>query len=145
MIRGKQGQPREDIGQYLPLLRAYVKEHLRREEAVRYPKGTGTGLGLAEAGPDVQSGEGPFPPDGAWKNLSGMESPAVQRYYRSWEKKRSVTRTFSSEVTRMAEEQFARASAFYLPAGIDKRTYGRLSEQEVCNRLKKRINGYRST
>ena len=139
MIRGKQGQPRTDIGQYLPLLRVYVREHYR-QDAVRYPKGTEPGLGLAEA-----QAEETLPPDGAWKNLSGMESPAVQRYYRSWEKKRSVTRTFSSEVTRMAEERFARASAFYLPAGIDKRTYGRLSEQEVCYRLKKRINRYRST
>ena len=55
-----------------------------------------------------------------------MESPAVQRYYRSWEKKRSVTRTFSSEVTRMVKDQFSGASAFYLPAGIDKRTYHKI-------------------
>ncbi len=125
MIRGKQGQPRADIGQYLPLLRAYVKEHYR-QEAVRYPKGTESGLGLAEGRPEAQAGEGPVLPDGAWKGLSGIESPAVQRYYRSWEKKRSVTKTFSSEVTRRVEEQFARASAFYLPAGIDKRTYHKI-------------------
>ena len=50
----------------------------------------------------------------------------MKRYYHSWEKKKAVTKTFSSEVTRMVREKFPKASAFYLPAGIDKRTYHKI-------------------
>ncbi len=126
MLRGKQGQPRADIEGYLPRLRAYIKEHFRPEAAARYPEKPEARLGMAEKSPRAQAAEGPVSPEGAWKQWPALESPAMQDYYRSWEKKKSVTKTFSSEVNRRVEGQFAKASAFYLPAGIDKRTYHKI-------------------
>ena len=126
MIRGKQGQPRADIERFVPLLRAYAKEHYRPGAAVRYPAGSEARLSVAEAGPGARAAVEQALPEDARKQWSALESPAMQRYYRSWEKKKSVTKTFSSEVSRRVEEQFAKASAFYLPAGIDKRTYHKI-------------------
>ena len=60
------------------------------------------------------------------KNPELMDSPAVRRYYHSWEKRNALLKSFSSEVARLVEEKFRKPSAFYLPAGIDKRTFHRM-------------------
>ena len=124
MFRGKYGRPAADIDRYLPELRAYAK-------ARREPNKTGPAPfplpGRAEATlkePDQDSL--PLPTGEIQKDPSLLDSPAMRRYYRSWEKQEAVTKTFSSEVMRMVDERYAKASAFYLPAGIDKRTFHKI-------------------
>lgn len=132
MFRGKLGAPAADLDRYLPELRAYAKEH-RQETGGEHcpfpPAEAGTGIRFSRA--DVVLDESdrerlPVDPAEARRDLSLLDSPAMKRYYHSWEKKKSVTRTFSSEVMRMVKERYTKMSAFYLPAGIDKRTFHKI-------------------
>ena len=57
---------------------------------------------------------------------AGWNETGVKEQYRKWEKEQAVRKTFSSEVVRMVGEKFRKAPDFYLPAGIDKRTYHKI-------------------
>ncbi len=59
------------------------------------------------------------------QDISPDESSVKQEYI-DWEKTNSVRKSFSSEVVRRVDRQFPRPSAFYNPAGIDKRTYHKI-------------------
>ena len=133
MFRGKLGIPAADPDRYLPELRLYVREHYQRkpEADIRYS------LPVEDQKRHRYSPEGtlldetdrermPVSPAEAQRDLSLLDSPAMKRYYRSWEKKKAVTTTFSAEVTRMVQERFRKASEFYLSAGIDKRTFHKI-------------------
>ena len=130
MFRGKLGTPAADTERYLPELRTYVKanfECLPDVTFLRIPRETEKHCNTAEKADGGRSVESlPFQPAEAEKNLSLLDSPAMKRYYRSWEKKESVTRTFSSEVMRMVTDQFQKTSDFYVPACIDKRTFHKI-------------------
>ena len=52
-------------------------------------------------------------------------SPAAQEYP-AWEKKNSEYKSFSSEVMRMVNEKYRKASDFYHAAGMDKRTFHKI-------------------
>ena len=55
------------------------------------------------------------------------DSPALKKTYHAWEKKNAEYRSFSSEVTRMVKEKYRKPSEFYRAAGIDKRTWHKIS------------------
>lgn len=132
MFRGKIGVPAADADKYLPELRSYVKAHYEpgRKMEIRFPlPPSGSNIRFSTARVSLDESENdpmPFRPHEAQKDLSLLDSPAMKRYYHSWEKKKSVTSTFSSEVMRMVKEKYEKASAFYLPAGIDKRTFHKI-------------------
>ena len=129
MFRTGQNVPAVDIDQYLPELRAYVKAHTRPEEKpeaghpfpedVRYSRAP---VFYEEPGENDM----PVYPEEIRKDMSLLDSPAMKRYYHSWEKKESVAKTFSSEVMRMVNKKYIKMSSFYLPAGIDKRTFNKI-------------------
>ena len=124
MFRGKLGQPLADIDRYLPEVRVYVRERLRRLEAVSCDV-----MALRAEGPRRGDPESmPFRPDEMKRNLSLLDSPAMTDYYNAWKGRESVSRTFSSEVRRMVGEKYKKTSDFYLPAGIDKRTFHKLQK-----------------
>ncbi len=55
------------------------------------------------------------------------DSPEMEYTYHAWERKNSEYKSFSSEVVRLVQERFKKASVFYHAAGIDKRTYHKMS------------------
>lgn len=61
------------------------------------------------------------------RNKLPYDSPEMENTYHAWEKKNSEYRSFSSEVARLVRERFKKASEFYHAAGIDKRTYHKIS------------------
>ena len=63
----------------------------------------------------------------ARENRLPYDSPEMEDTYHAWEKKNSEYRSFSSEVVRLVRERFIKASVFYHAAGIDKRTYHKIS------------------
>ena len=63
----------------------------------------------------------------AKKDMGMYDSPALKNTYHAWEKENAEYRSFSSEVTRMVKEKYKKPSEFYRPAGIDKRTWHKIS------------------
>ena len=63
----------------------------------------------------------------AEKDMGLYDSPALKNTYHAWEKENAEYRSFSSEVTRMVKEKYKKPSEFYRPAGIDKRTWHKIS------------------
>jgi len=63
----------------------------------------------------------------AEKDMALYDSPALENTYHAWEKKNSEYKSFSSEVVRMVKERYRKTSEFYKAAGIDKRTYHKIS------------------
>ena len=135
MFGRKKTLPSVDPGQYLPQLRAYAKEHYKKPEEKKHSPPSGFRFSKASVGEIRYS----ISDDGlhdefktmmssivARKDFSALGSPAMKKYYHSWEKKTAVTKTFSSEVMRLVKERYRKASAFYLPAGIDKRTFHKI-------------------
>ena len=134
-FRGKNRAPEADADRYLPELRQYVQKHYRPKHAPgavrKYTSAGSRGdqprFSTAEEILDEKDTDyNPLYISEALKRMDPMDSPAMRRYYRSWEKKKAVTKSFSSEVTRMVGERFRKASAFYIPAGIDKRTFHKI-------------------
>ena len=126
-----------DASQYLPQLKAYAKEHYKKpEEKKKHSFPEGIRYSVADIGePSCNISDDDRIADefqrsissiAARKDLAALESPAMKKYYHSWEKKASVTKTFSSEVMRLVNERYRKASAFYLSAGIDKRTFHKI-------------------
>ena len=147
MFRAREKLPAPGIAERLPDLIAYVRERYKPEKKkVRTPGPASgkTGYGIAEPEKTIEqepSGEGvrySLSSDlqeeiemrsllrRSGKDLALLDSPAVKKYYRSWERKNSVRKTFSSEVMRMVRSKFRKASSFYNPVGIDKRTFHRM-------------------
>ena len=134
MFRVKAFPPAADAGKYLPELRAWAKERYKPKAGseVQYslaPAEPGDRAGLSASDRILDETEGEKLDallKSAGKDLAVFDSPAMKRYYHSWEKKKSVTRTFSSEVMRMVKKRFGKTSEFYLPAGIDKRTFHKI-------------------
>ena len=133
MFRRKSVEPAVDMEKALPELRAYAKEHYKPKpkaevryslpafdtEHIRYSIAD---VGLNETEKDQM----PVAPGEVKRDPSLLDSPAMKRYYHSWEKKEAVTKTFSSEVMRMVNKKYTKMSAFYRPAGIDKRTFNKI-------------------
>ncbi len=63
----------------------------------------------------------------AKKDMAMYDSPALENTYHAWETKNAEYRSFSSEVVRLVKERFSKTSDFYRAAGIDKRTYHKIS------------------
>ena len=63
----------------------------------------------------------------AEKDMALYDSRALERTYHAWEKKNAEYKSFSSEVVRMVKEKYQKTSDFYHAAGIDKRTYHKIS------------------
>ncbi len=63
----------------------------------------------------------------AKKDMAMYDSKALERTYHAWEKKNAGYKSFSSEVARMVKEKYRKPSEFYRAAGIDKRTYHKIS------------------
>ena len=63
----------------------------------------------------------------AKKDMALYDSPALENTYHAWEKENSEYKSFSSEVVRMVKEKYRKTSDFYKAAGIDKRTYHKIS------------------
>lgn len=133
MFRGKTAGPRKDIDQFLPEMRRYVKERYVARPAPQIKYSIPVSLpgqprfGSGADGPKESDRDRmPVAPAEARKDLSLLDSPAMKRYYHSWEKEKAVARSFSSEVMRLVGEKYPKASAFYLPAGIDKRTFHKI-------------------
>ena len=63
----------------------------------------------------------------AEKDMALYDSRALERTYHAWEKKNAEYKSFSSEVVRMVQEKYRKTSEFYHAAGIDKRTYHKIS------------------
>ena len=63
----------------------------------------------------------------AEKDMALYDSPALENTYHAWEKENSEYKSFSSEVVRMVKEKYKKTSDFYKAAGIDKRTYHKIS------------------
>lgn len=133
MFRTKKAVPAADIEKYLPELYAYAREHYRPvyEDNVSYslPPEPSDSIRYSRADKILDESDKdrmPFSMDEMRKDPAVLDSPAMKRYYHSWEKKKSVTKTFSSEVVRMVREKYAKTSAFYIPAGIDKRTFHKI-------------------
>ena len=129
MFRKKVIVSAENIDQYLPELRSYVQKHIRPEEK---PEGGNTfpeDVRFSRAPvfyEEPEADDTPVNPEDIRRDLSLLDSPAMKRYYHSWEKKESVAKTFSSEVMRMVNRKYIKMSSFYLPAGIDKRTFNKI-------------------
>lgn len=133
MFRKKQQTPALDMEKIMPKLRAYAKEHYKPKpkaeiryslpsydmEHIRFSRAEVT---LNETEKDRM----PVAPGEVKKDPSLLDSPAMKRYYHSWEKKESVTKTFSSEVMRMVNKKYTKMSTFYRSAGIDKRTFNKI-------------------
>ena len=136
MFRRKPGVSVIHPDQYLPELRSYVREHYKpkppRRPEVKYSLPVSEGkdyirFSTAETEPEKPPVDGmPYSLYELQRDLALLDSPAMQKYYHSWEKKKSVAKTFSSEVIRMVGEKYRKPSAFYIPAGIDKRTFHRM-------------------
>ncbi len=133
MFRTRQNVPAADIDRYLPLLRVYAKAHYRpkgkQEAGDPFPAAETEHVRFSRAEVTLNETEKdrmPVVPGEVKKDLSLLDSPAMKRYYHSWEKKESVTKTFSSEVMRRVNASYEKMSAFYLPAGIDKRTFNKI-------------------
>ncbi len=137
MFGKKQQAPVLDMEKLMPGLRAYAKEHYKLpvkpkpEEKISYslPAQEGDHIRFSKApvfydNPGI--GDTPVYPEDIRKDLSLLDSPAMKRYYHSWEKKESVTKTFSSEVMRLVNKKYTKMSMFYRPAGIDKRTFNKI-------------------
>ena len=63
----------------------------------------------------------------AKKDMGMYDSPALKNTYHAWEKMNAEYRSFSSEVTRLVKEKYRKPSEFYRAAGIDKRTWHKIS------------------
>lgn len=132
MFRKKQQVPAVDIEKVLPELRVFAKEHYKPKPKaeIRYSLpafDTDVRYSRAEVTlNETEEDRMPVAPGELKKDLSLLDSPAMKRYYHSWEKKASVTKTFSSEVMRMVNKKYTKMSTFYRPAGIDKRTFHKL-------------------
>lgn len=132
MFRGKMSVPAVDIDKYLPEMRSFIKEHYKAKPSVEFvcsitERPEHIRYSVAETvSEELDRERMPFVPAEMERDLSLLDSPAMRRYYRSWEKKSSVTKTFSSEVVRMVKEKYRKTSAFYLPVGIDKRTFHKI-------------------
>lgn len=141
MFRKKVEGPRADIDRYVPKLKEYLRIHyvkpepqkrysLRENTEVRYSLPSKP---VRPADPEIRYSLA-MPEDEdvramlnrASRDMSVLESPAVKNYYHSWEKLNSVRKSFSSEVMRMVKEKYPKASSFYRPVEIDKRTFHRL-------------------
>ena len=110
-----------DVSAYMPDLLAFA-----RERYVKYTEGEKLyslgNLPLKEKPQEPL----PFQPEELKRDPSAVESPAMQQYYHSWEKQKGVTTSFSADVARRVREKYPEASAFYRPAGIDKRTFHKI-------------------
>ena len=129
MFRQNQFSPDPAAARCLPELRAWAREQYEpAPREVSYPRGTAgrKTCSIAEPREVPEAGGMPFSPEDVKKDMSLLDSPAMKRYYHSWEKKQSTAGTFSSEVSRMVAERYRKTSEFYLPAGIDKRTFHRI-------------------
>ena len=96
MFRGKYGRPAADIDRYLPELRAYAKARCEPNKTGPAPFSSPGRSEAALKEPDQDSLT--LPTGEIQKDPSLLDSPAMRRYYRSWEKQEAVTKTFSSEV-----------------------------------------------
>lgn len=63
----------------------------------------------------------------AEKDMALYDSPALENTYHAWERKNAEYKSFSSEVVRMVKEKYQKTSEFYHAAGIDKRTWHKIS------------------
>lgn len=133
MFRTKKAVPAADIEKYLPELYAYAREHYKpgHEADISYslPPEPPDSIRYSRADKILDESDKdrmPFSMEEMRKDPAVLDSPAMKRYYHSWEKKKSVTKTFSSEVVRMVREKYTKTSAFYVPAGIDKRTFHKI-------------------
>ena len=129
MFRKKVIVSAENIDQYLPELRSYVQEHIRPEEKPEAGNAFPEDVRFSRAPvfyEEPEADDTPVNPEDIRRDLSLLDSPAMKRYYHSWEKKESVAKTFSSEVMRMVNRKYIKMSSFYLPAGIDKRTFNKI-------------------
>ena len=122
----------ENIDQYLPELRSYVQKHIRPKEKPEAGDSFPEDVRFSRAPvfyEEPEADDTPVNPEDIRRDLSLPDSPAMKRYYHSWEKKESVAKTFSSEVMRMVNRKYIKMSSFYLPAGIDKRTFNKDQER----------------
>lgn len=129
MFRKKVIVSAENIDQYLPELRSYVQKHIRPKEKPKAGDSFPEDVRFSRAPvfyEEPEADDTPVNPEDIRRDLSLLDSPAMKRYYHSWEKKESVAKTFSSEVMRMVNRKYIKMSSFYLPAGIDKRTFNKI-------------------
>lgn len=63
----------------------------------------------------------------AERDMALYDSRALENTYHAWEKKNAELKSFSSEVVRMVKEKYRKTSDFYHVAGIDKRTWHKIS------------------
>ncbi len=132
MFGNKKILPVQDVKRYLPELRAYVRERFKpkeqkpsvpSEKPTPIPSGGNIRFSIAQPRDDdymrsmLRS---------ANRDPSVLDSPMFRDYYRVWEKANSEKKSFSSEVVQMARARYRKASQFYLPVGIDKRTFHRM-------------------
>ena len=126
MFGKKKIQPVKDVSKCLPELRTYVRERYKPKvipKPTPIPSHDGIRFSVAQPRDDdymrsmLRS---------ANRDPSVLDSPMVRDYYRVWEKANSEKKSFSSEVVQMARARYRKASQFYLPVGIDKRTFHRM-------------------
>ena len=60
------------------------------------------------------------------KDPSVLQSSTMRSFYLAWERRNGVKVSFSSEVVRLVSLKYKKPSAFYVPAGIDKRIYHKM-------------------
>lgn len=137
MFGKKQQAPVLDMEKLLPKLRAYAKEQYkpkpkpepRPKISYSLSQDDGDQIRFSRAPvfyDQTETRNTPVYPEDIRKDPSLLDSPAMKRYYHSWEKKASVTKTFSSEVMRLVNKNYIKMSSFYRPAGIDKRTFNKI-------------------
>ena len=104
-----------EIQHLVPQMLQYVDDHYEPRVQYSLPlsdedeKAVDQGLGISAH----EAGRKKLPYD----------TPEMENTYHAWEKKNSEYKSFSSEVVRLVQERFEKASVFYHAAGIDKRTY----------------------
>lgn len=122
----------ESAARYLPELRAYAAERYGKKELpkteekpkIKYSLAEDSGIRYSRAyTPDDTM---PYSPTDLKRDLALWDSPAMKNYYHSWEKKKSVAKSFSSEVLRMVKARYMKMSEFYIPAGIDRRIFHKI-------------------
>ncbi len=117
IIRDRRGR---EIDSFVPAMLEYVQEYY--EPLVQYS--IGPFFGEKDTIEDMKE----FAKE-AEKDMALYDSPAMENTYHEWEKKNSEHKSFSSEVVRMVNEKYEKASDFYRAANIDKRTYHKIKTE----------------
>lgn len=123
----------EEIQHLVPEMLAYVKEHYVSQgqycvvsSDIKYSlPAENDYFGVGDGKAQIRNMK-EFARD-AEKDMALYDSPALENTYHAWEKENSEYKSFSSEVVRMVKEKYDKTSDFYKAAGIDKRTYHKIS------------------